>query len=355
MIELKNVTKSYSGVTPLRDVSVTINKGDVIAIIGPSGTGKSTFLRAINMLEPPTSGQIFFDGVDITDKHCHLNEIRMKMGMVFQSFNLFDHMTVLENIMYAPMKLLKKSREEAREQAMKLLSAVSLTEKANVYPEQLSGGQKQRIAIARTLAMNPEVILFDEPTSALDPTMVGEVLAVIRELAASGLTMLIVTHEMSFAKRVSNRVFYMDEGGIYEEGTPEQIFENPRREKTRQFIGRLKVMDVEIHKKDADYLGILSSVIAFGQGHLMSRKQLTDIGLLLKEVAFDTVLPTLKDDSPLRFLLEYSEEDGSCSVTMSYKGEPVDMSHKSGLMKEHDISCSPSINGQDNTLKFILS
>ena len=207
--------------TVLKDVNCDIEKGEVISIIGPSGTGKSTLLRAINMLEPPTGGEILVDGENIMAKGYKLDKMRQKMGMVFQSFNLFDHMTVLENITYAPVKLLKTSVEDAKAEGMDLLQKVGLAQKADVYPESLSGGQKQRVAIARALAMHPEVILFDEPTSALDPTMVGEVLSVIRQLAKEGMTMLIVTHEMRFAKDVSTRIFFMNEGIIYEDGTPE--------------------------------------------------------------------------------------------------------------------------------------
>ena len=227
MIKIEHLRKEYSSITPLKDVSTVINNGDVISVIGPSGTGKSTLLRCINQLEKPTSGRIWVDDLEITDPKCDITRVRQKMGMVFQSFNLFGHRTVIENIMMAPMRLLGKSKQEAYDTGMQLLRKVGLAEKALNYPRQLSGGQKQRIAIARTLAMDPDVILLDEPTSALDPTMVGEVQAVIRDLAKTGKTMMIVTHEMNFARAISNRVFYMDEGGIYEDGTPEQILSIP--------------------------------------------------------------------------------------------------------------------------------
>ena len=207
MIRISHLRKEYPNVTPLKDVNVTVNKGDVISIIGPSGTGKSTLIRCINLLESPTSGEIWVDDQCITDKKCNLNKVRQKMGMVFQSFNLFGHMNVIENIMAAPRALLKKSKQQAYDDGMRLLRTVGLADKAFNYPDELSGGQKQRIAIARTLAMEPEIILLDEPTSALDPTMVGEVQAVIRDLARQGLTMMIVTHEMRFAREVANRVF----------------------------------------------------------------------------------------------------------------------------------------------------
>ncbi|MDR0857617.1 MAG: amino acid ABC transporter ATP-binding protein, partial [Oscillospiraceae bacterium] len=218
VISVKNLTKAYGENVILSNISTEISKGEVISIIGPSGTGKSTLLRALNMLDPPTSGEIIFNGVNLCEKRADIDAARKKMGMVFQNFGLFGHMTVIENICAAPIKLLKKSKAEAIQKAEELLKTVGLSERAGHYPHQLSGGQKQRVAIARCLAMEPEVILFDEPTSALDPTMVGEVMAVIRKLAADGMTMLIVTHEMSFARSVSNRIFYMDEGIIYEDG-----------------------------------------------------------------------------------------------------------------------------------------
>ena len=249
MIKISHLQKKYPNVTPLGDVNVEIHKGDVISIIGPSGTGKSTLIRCINMLETPTAGEIWVDGECITDKKCNINKIRQKMGMVFQSFNLFNHMNIIENIMAAPMDLLKKPKQEAYDKGMELLRTVGLADKAFNYPDELSGGQKQRVAIARALAMEPEIILLDEPTSALDPTMVGEVQAVIKDLAKRGLTLMIVTHEMRFAREIANRVFYMDEGGVYEDGTPEEIFDNPKREKTIRFIKHLKVFETVITSK----------------------------------------------------------------------------------------------------------
>ena len=236
MIEIRNLTKIYRVNPIIKDLSVTINDGEIIAIIGPSGCGKSTLIKCINMLEKPTSGQIFIDGEEITAKGYDLSKVARKAGMVFQSFNLFDHMTSIENIMIPQMDILKISKQEAYEKSVELLKRVNLASKAFSYPDQLSGGQKQRIAIARTLAMDPEIILLDEPTSALDPTMVDEVKAVIRDLTHSGKTMLIVTHDMDFARIISRRLFYMDEGGIYEQGDPQEIFNNPQREKTREFI-----------------------------------------------------------------------------------------------------------------------
>ena len=239
LISVSHLRKCFNGVAVLKDVNAEIEKGEVISIIGPSGTGKSTFLRCLNRLENPDGGSIVIDGVDVTDPKVDLPSVRRKMGMVFQNFNLFGNMTVLENVMAARCDLLGKPKDEAREKALELLARVGLAEKASALPDELSGGQKQRIAIARALAMDPEILLFDEPTSALDPTMVGEVLTVMRELAKSGMTMLIVTHEMAFARDVSTRVFYMDEGVIYEEGAPSEIFAAPKRPRTVDFVGQV--------------------------------------------------------------------------------------------------------------------
>ena len=237
MIELRHVTKKYEYATPLDDVSVTINKGDVIAVIGPSGTGKSTLLRCINMLEKPTNGKIFIDGEEITAKGCKIHLLRRKMGMVFQSFNLFANMTVIENIIKAPVELLGKSRQEAYDKAVELLKQMGLLDWQFYYPDQLSGGQKQRVAIARALAMEPEIMLFDEPTSALDPTMVGEVQMIIRKLTESGMTMLVVSHDMDFCRDVADRVIFMSDGVIVEEGKPSEIFLNPKHQRTKDFLG----------------------------------------------------------------------------------------------------------------------
>lgn len=239
ILEIKDLHKNYEKQEVLKGISTNVNRGDVIAVIGPSGCGKSTFLRSLNLLEVPTKGQILFEGTDLTDKKTNINVVRQKIGMVFQQFNLFPNMTIKDNIMLAPVKLGILSKEEASQKADELLERIGLGDKAQAYPMQLSGGQKQRIAIVRSLAMNPDVILFDEPTSALDPEMVGEVLSVMKELARSGMTMVVVTHEMGFAREVANRVMFINEGVIAEEGTPDEIFSNPKSERLKEFLSRV--------------------------------------------------------------------------------------------------------------------
>lgn len=320
MIEIRNLKKEYKIVTPLKDVSVTINDGDVISVIGPSGTGKSTFIRCINLLEKPTSGHILVDGEEITARGADVKRIRQKMGMVFQSFNLFGHLTVIENLMLAPMDILKKDRQEAYDKGMELLRRVGLAEKALSYPEELSGGQKQRVAIARTLAMDPEVILLDEPTSALDPTMVSEVQAVIRDLSKTGKTMMIVTHEMNFARAISNRVFYMDEGGIYEEGTPDDIFDNPQKELTRRFIRGLKVFEALIESRDYDFIGFGTELDRYMMQNDVSPELKYRIRLVIEELVQQILMPVYEQPY-IRINAEYSPKEGECTIDISYKGE----------------------------------
>ncbi|MBE6726332.1 MAG: amino acid ABC transporter ATP-binding protein [Ruminococcaceae bacterium] len=239
MISVRNLQKNFGGIEVLKGINTEIDKGDVICVIGPSGSGKSTFLRCLNMLEKPTGGQIIFEGDDLTDKKIDLDLHRQKMGMVFQQFNLFPHMTVMKNLTVAPMMLKKVPEEKAQEKALELLGKVGLADRADAYPNQLSGGQKQRVAIVRALCMEPDVMLFDEPTSALDPEMVGEVLDVMKKLASDGMTMVVVTHEMGFAREVSNRVLFLEDGVILEEGTPDQIFGNPQNERLRSFLAKV--------------------------------------------------------------------------------------------------------------------
>ena len=327
MIKIEHLKKEYPNITPLKDVSVEIRDGDVISVIGPSGTGKSTLLRCINQLEKPTGGRIWLDGTEITDPKCDINRIRRKMGMVFQSFNLFGHMTVIENIMVPPMELLGKGAQEAYDEGMRLLRTVGLAEKALNYPDELSGGQKQRIAIARTLAMDPDVILLDEPTSALDPTMVGEVQAVIRDLAKTGKTMMFVTHEMKFARAISNRVFYMDEGGIYEDGTPEQIFGHPLRENTRRFIKRLKVLELSIESRDSDLLGMAGEITRYCTKSQISPKLANRIQLAFEESVSRLLIPALENPR-IHAVVEYSEETESADWVIRYNGPPLDVTRQ---------------------------
>ena len=324
MISIQHLKKEYPNVTPFSDVNVEIEKGEVISIIGPSGTGKSTLLRCLNMLETPTSGQIIVDGENITAKGADISAVRRKMGMVFQSFNLFSHLTVIENIMLGPVDLLKMSKQDAYDEGMRLLATVGLAGKALNYPDELSGGQKQRVAIARALAMKPEIILFDEPTSALDPTMVGEVLAVIRSLAREGLTMMIVTHEMKFARDVSTRVFYMDEGGVYEDGTPDQIFDNPKKERTRAFVKRLKTFEREISSSDFDFIEVSTGIEEFGRKQLLSQRQINNMQMVFEELCVQTIISRGNEVFPLQFSAAVSELDGSCEAAISYNGPAFD-------------------------------
>ena len=323
MIKIEHLKKEYPNVTPLKDVCTEIHDGDVISVIGPSGTGKSTQLRCINQLEKPTAGKIWVNDLEITDPRCDITRVRQKMGMVFQSFNLFGHKTVIENIMMAPMDLLGVSKQEAYDKGMQLLRTVGLAEKAMNYPDELSGGQKQRIAIARTLAMDPDVILLDEPTSALDPTMVGEVQAVIRDLAKTGKTMMIVTHEMNFARAISNRVFYMDEGGVYEDGSPEQIFNHPQRENTRRFIRKLKVLELNIESRDYDFLGMAGEIEAYCHRNQIAPKLSNRVQLVFEETV-QLLVPLLKSPR-IQAVCEYSEATESAEWRIGYGGPRLDL------------------------------
>ena len=289
----------------LRDINTEVHRGEVISIIGPSGTGKSTFLRCLNLLEQPTSGSIIVDGEDILAKGYPVNRLRQKMGMVFQSFNLFEHKTVLENVIFAPCQLRHEPEEEARKEGLALLRKVGLAEKADVYPSSLSGGQKQRVAIARALAMKPDVILFDEPTSALDPTMVGEVLSVIRQLAKEGMTMLIITHEMKFAHDVSTRIFFMYDGYIHEDGSPEVIFENPVHSATKAFIQRIRKEVFEIEGPDFDFLGMHSTMGAFCHKYGIADK--LEIAERLTDQMLDGPMAPYR---PITVRITHSEQSG---------------------------------------------
>jgi polar amino acid transport system ATP-binding protein len=319
MIKVEHLSKSFGALTVLKDITTEIQKGEVVSIIGPSGTGKSTFLRCLNLLERPTGGSIHIDGIDVLDKKTNVAQIRQRMNMVFQSFNLFSHLSVLDNLTLGPIKLRKTSRPEAEAKSMDLLKLVGLAEKAHSYPDELSGGQKQRVAIARCLAMDPEIILFDEPTSALDPTMVSEVLSVIRRLARDGMTMAIVTHEMEFARDVSSRVFYMDEGLIYEEGTPEQIFENPQKAKTKAFIHRIRSYNRRITSPDFDLYAMNAEIEAFCEKQILPKQLRHDLILLVEEVLI--LLRPKLSSLALDLSLDYSEKSGQLEIVCELAGE----------------------------------
>ena len=324
MITVRHLSKSFGAVTPLRDVNAEIQQGEVISIIGPSGTGKSTFLRCLNLLEAPTSGEILVDGVNILEKGADIQAMRRKMGMVFQSFNLFSHLMVVENLMLGPVDLLGRSRQEAYDRGMELLELVGLRDKALAYPDELSGGQKQRVAIARAMAMDPEIILFDEPTSALDPTMVSEVLGVIRRLAQEGMTMMIVTHEMKFARDVSSRVFYMDQGEIYEEGPPEQIFGNPRRELTRAFIHKVRTYSFRVESRSFDFYALTAGLEAFARKYLLTPRQANALQLAAEELLMNKLLPSLDGAPDVTQTAGYSEETGTVELAFAWPTpEPV--------------------------------
>ena len=317
MITVKHLTKSYQNadgqtIQVLRDVNCDIRDGEVISIIGPSGTGKSTFLRALNLLDPPTTGEILVNGENILARGYDVYKMREKMGMVFQGFNLYEHLSVLDNVTLGPIKLLHIPTEQARAEAIANLTKVGMAEKAGAMPAQLSGGQKQRVAIARCLSMHPDTILFDEPTSALDPTMVGEVQAVIRSLAEEKLTMLIVTHEMRFAREVSSRIFFMNDGIIYEDGTPEQIFSNPQKEATRAFVHRIRSLKFNIDTARFDTYDMFSQVRRFCLRYSIAAK-MDNITHVIEEM----LLLVRQRQQSLRVELIHGELDGRTAVAVS--------------------------------------
>ena len=361
VITVSHLKKAFPNATPLKDVNAVINRGDVISIIGPSGTGKSTLLRCINRLETPTEGQIEVFSQQVTGvKPSQLGEVRRRMGMVFQSFNLFAHLTVIENIMLGPVELLGCSRQQAYERGMRLLASVGLAEKELNYPDELSGGQKQRVAIARTLGMQPEIVLFDEPTSALDPTMVGEVLAVIRSLAQQGLTMLIVTHEMKFARDVSTRVFYMDEGVVYEEGTPKQVFDHPKTDRCRAFVHRLKTLRLDIASKEFDFIGAAADIDRFARKQLLSARQSLKFQQIFEEICVASILPTLPDGGcSLSFDALCSEDGSECEAVIRWSGEEFDPLTQadelsSALAISRTKSSAHSYSGGVNTVNVVF-
>jgi polar amino acid transport system ATP-binding protein len=313
MIRVERLSKSFGGVEVLKDINAEIRKGEVVSIIGPSGAGKSTFLRCLNLLDQPTSGSIWINDVDVLARQADVPKVRQKMNMVFQSFNLFAHLSVVDNLTLAPIRLRGMDRRAAREKAVDLLHLVGLAQKAESFPDELSGGQKQRVAIARCLAMDPEIVLFDEPTSALDPTMVSEVLAVIRHLAKDGMTMAIVTHEMHFARDVSSRVFYMDEGTIYEQGTSQQIFEAPVKEKTRSFIHRIRTFHRQITSAHYDRFALNGEIELFCDKHQVPTSAVRDVELLVGELAI--IHRRILDPFVVDLSIRYAEDDGHVELT----------------------------------------
>lgn len=323
MIELRHLQKAYPNSMPLKDVCATIHKGDVIAVIGASGCGKSTLLRCINMLDPPTGGQIIVGGEDITAPGYDLNRLRMKVGMIFQSFNLFSHQSVIENIMQPQMKLLGRSKQEAYDKAYLLLSVMGLSRQQFQFPDQISGGQQQRVAIARALAMDPDILLLDEPTSALDPAMVGEVEAVIYDLAKRGTTMLLVTHDMNFARNVSNRVFYMDEGGVYEDGTPEQIFRNPLKEKTRRFIRGMSSLTVNISNGEFDYPKTISDIEKFAVRQGLGARMGHKLQMVFEELCAIYLPEKAEKNFCATVVFEYNKEKGAVILSIDHNAALV--------------------------------
>ena len=349
MIQIKHLQKSFGKIEVLTDVNLNIKCGEVISIIGPSGTGKSTFLRCLNLLEHPTGGSIVIDGEEVLNGKVNTSKLRQKMGMVFQSFNLFNHLSVLENVCIGPVKLKGKSRKEAEAKAMELLKLVGMAEKAHAMPDELSGGQKQRAAIARSLSMEPEIILFDEPTSALDPTMVSEVLSVIRALARQGMTMAIVTHEMSFARDVSTRVVYMDKGIIYEEGTPEEIFEHPKRERTREFVNRIRDFHFAFHSPDYDRFLLKSEWQAYCNKYFLTRESMRK-AQLIGNVLFRKLQ---LDKGTLDFYFRYSEQtrEMSMEVLLPFGVDEVELEDSSVI---NELCSSVEFNIEDDRIKYKL-
>lgn len=321
MIRIENISKSFGSLEVLKNVSLTIEKGERVVIIGESGGGKSVLLRSIDLLEKPEKGAIYIGEDEITRPKADLNNIRRRIGFVHQGFHLFSHLSVLENITLAPIKLLKMNKEQAEEKADKLLKMVGLESKKYSMPDVLSGGQKQRIAIVRSLIMEPEVMLFDEPTSALDPTMVGEVLATLRLLAKSGMTMVIVTHEMSFAREIATRVLYIDEKGIYEEGTPEEIFDNPKRKKTKDFIMRKKYLSYKIDSSSFDLMRLQGNIRDFASRYGIDDKKAYRLQLCSEELIYE-MLNSIKDEAvDMLFELSFDEKEKSSLIKMISKGE----------------------------------
>lgn len=309
ILEIKNLRKIYENVEPLKGVNAKIFKNDVISIIGPSGTGKTTFLRCINRLEDATSGEVVFNGRNIYDSSYNIVDVRKKIGMIFQSFNLFNNLNIIENLMVAPMHILHKSKTEARDIAIKLLDRFKLGDKETNYPHELSGGQKQRVAIMRAIAMEPDILLFDEPTSALDPLMVGEVADIIKDLKNKDLTMMIVTHEMNFARNVSNRVFYMDEGILYEEGSPADVFDHPKKLKTQNFIFKIDSYEYVFNKKDFDLYLMISGLMKYMAKKNLDIHKVNMINLLIEEITINEIFPNLSSDNDIKMVIRINDNE----------------------------------------------
>ena len=318
MIKIEHLEKKYENAQPIKDLNLTINDGDVVCLLGPSGTGKSTLLRMINLLETPTSGKIFVNDVEITAKGYKPEQARRKMSMVFQSFNLFNHLSVLNNLVMPQVDLLKISKQAATDKALIYLEKVGMGKHANSRPRQLSGGQKQRVAIARALVMDPEVILFDEPTSALDPIMVKEVENVIEDLAKEGRTMIIVTHDMDFAESVANRVVYLDQGVVYEDGTPDQIFHHPKRARTKAFIESLTVLKISVHST-YDIDDLRQQLEEFIVKNQLSKRSSNNMRILFDELFIKLLLQSM-DDPHIRLILSYDSKKGKIFVNVKYSG-----------------------------------
>ncbi|OFV70889.1 glutamine transport ATP-binding protein GlnQ [Acetobacterium wieringae] len=359
MIEIKDLSKSYGQLQVLKDINTEIKKGEVISIIGPSGCGKSTFLRCINLLEKPTAGEIYIEGQNILDKNADVAKLRQKMGMVFQSFNLFSHLMIIENLMLGPVNLLKIPRQQAYEEGLAYLEMVGLRSKALAFPDELSGGQKQRAAIARTLAMKPEVVLFDEPTSALDPTMVSEVLGVIRKLASTGMTMMIVTHEMKFARDVSSRVFYMDEQGIYEDGAPAEIFDHPQKPKTRAFIRKISAFEYTAAGSGFDLYELNAKIESFLKKQMFSDRQIMNVQLVCEELVLAILLRAFPRAS-VTLLVEYSDLSGEVTIQASFSGDAYDLAQSNenelslAIINTYAKSLDVSHEAGRNTVKVII-
>jgi polar amino acid transport system ATP-binding protein len=358
MIEIKGLKKSFGNLLVFKDINLKIEKGECVALIGPSGAGKSVLFRTIVLLEEPDEGSVIINGTDITQKNININKVREKLGMVYQGFHLFSHLNVLDNITLALRSVKKQKRPDAEKKAFELLSLVGLKEKAKYYPRQLSGGQQQRIAIARTMAMEPDIILFDEPTSALDPIMTCEVLSIIKKLATMGFTMVISTHEMEFAKEVAHRVLYMDDAGIYEEGTSKEIFENPKREKTKAFINQLKAFRYTVISVDFDRITMNAEIEVFCRKYRITATRIYHIQLVLEELTVEVFNKCYKDITPdIAFNIEYSEYTDELIIKFTFRsaefnpfvfeGDEIDnlgMSLVSKILKYSEFHYSNGLN-----------